>query len=324
MRNKLALGVAVTFLWKVANSGYHWRDLLEGRSLCAVDAFQPDWNNMFDRYRRDYRPFQEITGLFLVFAELEPTETAIVEFANKYGMLGSEDNISAPTDFGVVSLHGEPLELWKQEIEALRNAVDLWRAMLKGREELMSTLVKQLGDPDKLPMKVGHLQHFDDQEPARAALGAIQRRASYVMRNHVDVDFLFAGNEPRLQLSLKPFSLLGAIWLQFAVAVEERRNFEKCKNCGRPFEISRMASTGKRSDAKFCSTRCRVGSYHMRIEQARRLAKSGVPLLKIAAEVGSDVATIRRWIRPARNPTKRPTSKRPRPGTTPRARRLPK
>jgi hypothetical protein len=279
---------------------------------------------MFDRYRRDYRPFEEVTGLFLEFADLEPTGTAIEEFANKYGMLEGKDNISATADFGPVSLHGEPLELWRQEIEALRKAVDLWHAMLKGREELISTLVKQLGDPDKLPMKVGHLQHFDDQDPARAALSAIQRRASYVMRNQVDVDFLFAGNEPRLQLSLKPFSLLGAIWLQFAVAVEERRNFEKCKNCGRPFEISRAPSTGKRSDAKFCGTRCRVGSYHMRIDQARRLVKSGVPLLKIAAELGSDVATIRRWIKPVRNPTKRPTSKGPRPGTTPGARRLPK
>src|SRR5258708_1863826 len=202
MRNKPALGVAVTFLWKVANSGYHWRDLPEGRSLCAVDACQPDWNNMFDRYRRNTQPIQEVTGLFLEFADLVPTETAVVEFANIYGMLGSEDNISAPTDFGVVSLHGEPLELWKQEIEALRNAVDLWRAMLKGKEELVSALAKQLGDPNKLPMKVSHLLRLDDQDPAMAALSAIQRHASHVMRSQVDVDFLFAGNEPRLQLHL--------------------------------------------------------------------------------------------------------------------------
>jgi hypothetical protein len=74
-----------------------------------------------------------------------------------------------------------------------------------------------------------------------------------VLLEELDVEFLFSGNDPRLQLSLKPLSLLGAIWLQFAVAVEERRNFEKCKNCGRPFEISRAAATGKRSDAKFCT-----------------------------------------------------------------------
>ena len=313
--------MAVSFLWKVANSGYQWRDIPEqGRVLCAVDAFQLDWNNMFGRYQRSYRPFHEVTGLFLEFADLEPNETAIVEFVNRYGMLGIGDNIFAPSDFGVVRLHGETLEWWRGKIETLRSAVDLWRAMQKGKEELLSTLKKQLGDPDQLPMKVRHLQHLDDQDPAMAALSVIQRSASYVLRQELSFDFLFAGNEPRLQLSLRPVSLMAAIWLQFAAAVEERRSFEKCKNCGRPFEISRAASIGKRSDAKFCSTRCRVGSYHVRIEQARRLAKSGVPLAKIAEEVGSDVATVRRWIKSVQKPTKRQTSKGSRPGATSPAR----
>src|SRR6202045_3003353 len=106
MRNRPALGVAVPFLWKVANSGYQWRDIpKQGRFLCAVDAFRPDWDNMFDRYRRDYRPFQEVTGLFLEFADLEPTETAIVEFVNRYGMLEIGNDIFATADFGVVALH---------------------------------------------------------------------------------------------------------------------------------------------------------------------------------------------------------------------------
>src|SRR5260221_14562980 len=154
--------------------------------------------------------------------------------------------------------------------------------MRKGKEELVSALKKQLGDPDKLPMKLSHLRHFDDQDPAMAALSAIQRVAWNGLPNQIAVNVIFTGNEPRLQLSLKPLSLLGAIWLQFAAAMEEQRNFEKCKNCGRPFEISRAALTGKRSDAKFCSTRCRVRGYQRRMEQARRLAKSGVSLSKIA------------------------------------------
>ena len=307
MRNQPALGMAVSFVWKVAKSGYRWRDTAEqGRFLCAVDASQSDWNNLFDRYQRSYWPFEEVTGLFLEFADLGPTETAIVEFANQYGVLGCDDNSFGT---GAVPLPGESLESWRREIEALRGAVDLWRAMLKGREELLSALKNQLGDPDKLPLKVTRLLHLDDQDPAMAALSAIQRRASNVLRNQVGVDFLLDGNEPLVQLSLNPLSLLGAIWLQFAAAVEGRRNFEKCKNCGRPFEISRAAATGKRSDAKFCSTRCRVGGYQRRIEQARRLAKSGMPIPKIAGEVGSDPATVRRWIKSGPKARKRRPSK---------------
>src|ERR1700687_3416929 len=134
MRNKPALGVAVSFLWKVANSGHQWRDIAErGRYLCAIDALRLDWNNMFDRYQRSYRPIEEVTGLFLEFADLEPTEGAIVEFANKYGMLEIGDHTFAPSDFGAVPLHGETLEWWRGKIETLRSAVDLWRAMQKGR-----------------------------------------------------------------------------------------------------------------------------------------------------------------------------------------------
>lgn len=221
-------------------------------------------------------------------------------------MLKSGDDIAATAESVPVLLHGENLESWKREIGALRNAVDLWRAMLKGRQELVSAFKKQLGDPDKLPMKVSHMLHLDDRDPAMAALSVVQRSASSVLKSGLEVDFLFTRNEPRLQLSLKPHSLRGAIWLQFAAAVEERRNLEKYKNCGRPFEISRAAPTGKRSDAKFCSTGCRVEGYHVRIEQARRLAKSGVPLAEIAREVGSDAATVRRWVELSLKPISRP------------------
>ena len=94
-------------------------------------------------------------------------------------------------DFGPVLLRGETLESWRREIEALRSAVDLWRAMLKGREELVSALKRQFGDFDKLPIKVTHLLHLDDQDPAMAALSTIQRGASNVLQRELDLDFLF-------------------------------------------------------------------------------------------------------------------------------------
>src|SRR6266478_401813 len=205
MRNKPALGMDVFFIWKIANSGYQWCDIPErGRLLCAVDAFCPDWNGIFDRYQRSYWPFQEVTGLFLELAELPPTEPAVLEFANRYGMLKLEDPLTVATDFGPVVLHGESLEWWRGEIETLKNAVDLWHAMLKGKDELVSLINKHVGDPDQLPLKLSHLLHLDHQDLAMAALGAVQRSTSFALRREVDVDFLFSGKEPRLHLSLKP------------------------------------------------------------------------------------------------------------------------
>lgn len=134
------------------------------------------------------------------------------------------------------------------------------------------------------------------------ALSAIQRQTDAHLRQHVDSRLLFRENQPRLQLRLQPLNLLGALWLQFALAVDLLKRFVKCAECGAPFEVSRGRRTGKRPDAKFYSARCRVGHYRGRIEQAQRLRSSGLSPKQIASKLNACVSVINGWL--GASPTK--------------------
>jgi hypothetical protein len=117
------------------------------------------------------------------------------------------------------------------------------------------------------------------------------------MVRNVETRLLFHEDSPRLGISLMPRDLLGALWLQFAVAVDALKNFAKCAQCGAPFEVSRNPLTGKRPDALFCSARCRVGRYRGRIDQARRLKSEGLPVNEIARKLKTEVRTVNGWLK---------------------------
>src|SRR5713101_6854411 len=108
--------IPISFTWKVARRGYRWIDRNDGRRLCAVDALErPDWPDLFDRYETQ-QPLLERTGLFREFAELDPTETEVLSFANKFGLLEDGDNLPVDTEFGPILVHAEELQLWQAEL----------------------------------------------------------------------------------------------------------------------------------------------------------------------------------------------------------------
>jgi hypothetical protein len=113
----------------------------------------------------------------------------------------------------------------------------------------------------ELLLAAGRSWHLDDADPAMPALPTIQRIADSRLQEHVATRLLFQGDPPRLGISLMPHNLLGALWLRFSAAVGALKTFNKCPQCGAPFELSRDPQTGKRRDARFCSARCGVGHY---------------------------------------------------------------
>ena len=66
-------------------------------------------------------------------------------------------------------------------------------------------------------------------------------------------------------LRLAPNSLLGAIWLQFAMAADENRSYERCSSCDGWFEISPGHG---RPDKTYCSNACRMRAYRKRKSRA--------------------------------------------------------
>jgi hypothetical protein len=294
MRNEQFL-LPMFFSWKVARRGYRWIDRQDGRYLCAVDALErPDWHGAFDQYENQ-QPLLERTGLFHEFAELQPSEPEILGFANRFGLLTNGQKLTIEADFGPTLVSGETLQFWQAKIRALHLAVSLWDAVSVGGNRLAAELKAALVERE-LPLLVQRALHVTDDDPIMTALSAIQRQTDTHLREHVGLRLLFRENQPRLQLLLQPTNLLGALWLQLALAVDLRKRFVKCAECGTPFEVSRGLHTGKRPDAKFCSDRCRVGRYRGRIEQAQRLGSAGLSAKEIARKLDARVSVINGWL----------------------------
>ncbi len=128
------------------------------------------------------------------------------------------------------------------------------------------------------------------------ALAIIRSQCDLRLHRDVASRLLFAGNLPRLKISLQPQSLTAAIWLQFAIAIDNLKRYEKCAQCGTAFEVSRDPITGKRPDAQFCSPRCRVNRYRGRIESARRMHAAGRSAREIALELKTQIRTVKGWL----------------------------
>jgi hypothetical protein len=233
--------------------------------------------------------------LFREFAALELSEQQVLSFANRFGLLGAGGHRELDSRYGRVSANGEPLELWKEELEAFKLALEAWDAVAAASGQALAELKAKLATP-QLPLALQRALHLDDEDPAMAALSLIQRLADARLREHIETRLRFRGNLPRLNVSLLPRTLLGALWLQFAVAVDGLKRFNRCSRCGAPFEVSRAPRTGKRRDAQFCSARCRVNHYRVRIEQARRLRSTGMTAQRIARELGTSAVTVQGWV----------------------------
>ena len=273
-----------------ALKGYCWRTNEQGEHLLGP-VYVPS-----SSWLKNYDPFSEAPGLFLVFARLEPTEDAIVGFANAYGIT----SIRMPD--------------WEAEIRDMRNAIELWQAVETKNEELLakhvhwdnerdgvrfsSPLTKKVrhrvkGTLPNAGIELGRYKQGDLWEPAQLLLdGVIYCNASWQNVSLIPTRRQ-SGLTYQILLNSQPDPLLDVIWAQFALAVAESQEFRFCKLCNRPFEVAPQTN---RTDRVFCSDTCRVKSYQRRQAKARKMRAAGKKLRDIAKEVETDMRTVKRWV----------------------------
>jgi len=97
----------------------------------------------------------------------------------------------------------------------------------------------------------------------------------------------------RLGLFVIPRDLLSGLWLQFASAIATNASFRRCEceGCGRWFQTAGKS----RTDRVFCRESCRQSAHRQRVRRACTLKAGGMSLKDIAAELGTDVKTVRGW-----------------------------
>lgn len=205
-------------------------------------------------YEADYLWLSDYPALFLWFAQMQKTPDMVGRFANTFGFLahGIMETIALPSfqseDVtaekqsalremkphrklewlkGQYICYGEPLKVWYAAIDDMRAAIELWDAFKAGSKPAAKEL----------------------QSRINSQLKAVS----------TDVYLGEGGNS--LELIVTANSLLSALWLQLALAVDGRKAYKQCPGCQNWFEIGKW---GSRGDKKFCSNKCRQAAYDMR------------------------------------------------------------
>jgi hypothetical protein len=321
--------IPLQFRWHVAESGYRWlethpslqpdtkrrRFLTDGRPTGAAG-----WR------LRQYLPLSEFSGLFREFADTEPGYEGVKAFADRFGMLGAD--ISQPIvlsdqrrEKGTPLGTGETLGAWTAEISMTRLTIDLWEAARKGDVDRLEQVIFWSEDgsaveirshpdlPDdrapEVPTRVEQawiadarldasvLGRFTQGDLVKPALHYVQSTINRQLEGRASPRLLWDANRERLGLYIVPDSLIGALWLQFARAVERDSQFRQCAECGIWFEL---APGTARADKLYCSTPCRTKAYRRRQAEAVRLHGEGRSIAEIARDLESDPDTVRGWI----------------------------
>jgi hypothetical protein len=322
--------IPLQFLWRVAKGGYRWLDSRPGfeprqqRQPFLTDG-RPIGSGGLRMMR--YLPLAAFPGLFRVFADTEPSHDGIKAFADRFGPLGGDlakqiPLYDQPNAKGVAVGTGEALGAWSHEILMMRFAIDIWEAARNGDVGRLERVifwkedgsgVQILSHPElaqgQLPQAPARVErawiagtHLGDDMLGRFVRGDLVKPALHYVQSTINEKLegrasprlLWDANRERLGLYIVPDGLVGALWLQFARAVERDSRFRQCAECCLWFEL---APGTARADKLYCSTPCRTKAYRKRQAEAVRLHGEGHAVDDIARELESDPETVRGWIK---------------------------
>jgi hypothetical protein len=314
-----------SFLWPVPMNGHKW---IQAR-VHGDEEDGPQWVlteglAIGDNYNaRFYAPLKakEYAGLFRTFANLRYEDRdAILDFANRFGQLGIRtliDTVIERDGKRLMSGGGETWQDWMHQIVEMRLAVAIWD-MIEARD--LSGLSRHVQWTER-GWCYDSLDLSHDSSGKAMPPGSPVRRltwippvldlfkpddvlmpASFLVQRWIN-DYLKQAS-PQLRydldrgkrvLQIIPDSLLGAMWLQFAQAIDGNRKHRACKECGRWFEIS-TEETGLRVNRVFCSDPCKSRDYRRRKQMAQQLKAEGNAIATIAKELDTDIETIRKGV----------------------------
>ncbi len=144
-----------------------------------------------------------------------------------------------------------------------------------------------------LPAPLEDFEPFDVVTPAKVYLLQQLHQHLHDAAGKVQVGMAWDARRAQPAVSYVCPTLLSMVWLQFATVVNEGLVFNRCPECGTWFEVAPGAA---RTSRQYCSTGCRSKAYRERQDRARRMHTEGMSFEAIAEALGSDAATVKRWI----------------------------
>jgi hypothetical protein len=86
------------------------------------------------------------------------------------------------------------------------------------------------------------------------------------LNTRIETQLLMDPKTARPVFFTMPNSLIGALWLQLAQAIDGKKDFQQCQVCRNWFEL---APDKARSDKVYCSQACRSRAYRVRLRHAK-------------------------------------------------------
>lgn len=241
------------------------------------------------------RPFESHTGLFLEFADLDLTESAVEKFVGRFGTLGLYHEDEPALELGIlagqeVDSIAERVEEWFEEILKIRKIVE--------RYEIVAALAA--GDREKLGRLGFEVLGLSAAELARRYQEMSSEFADELdagldsVRKHIVESVSFDVESRRFKIVKTPRSLLGGMWLQLLVKVIGSIEHRQCRTCGRWFSITPDTN---RSQKIFCSQACKSKDYRDRKKRVLELTGQGMTDDEIADVTGVELKSVVRWVR---------------------------
>jgi hypothetical protein len=318
--------------------GFRWLVYTAGYTI--VRARQREWPQSRDLVPMVCRPDDagsetnlatplDNPALFRRFADTPLDEDGVLQFANRYGLLGGhvtvETDVRLPpsTEFPRESFKtAEPVSAWLNSILRMRQVVALWDMLASGDTQgAQQVIVHDVNGlhfhskpewfvPDwrrpatskseKITSFAGeHLKAGDPIWYSMDSFGDLTSDAlwaiAYITNKELDgksrLDVNWRARRP--VLSHQPQSLLGALWLQVAESINTGKRYRVCKTCDEWFELPLR---GSRISREYCSDACRSKAYRGRQERAQALAAEGVEPKQIARQLDTTAAVVRKWL----------------------------
>jgi hypothetical protein len=270
----------IRFRWAVEEGGYRFvtaRDPKGASRRWMVEARSPSRGRCV---RRTF-PLEEKPALFREFGDLEvsdrrSSEESIRGFANEHGALTRERLPVGRPGRREGPYPGEDLRLWREEIRRMRGVIELLDATVLGDQPALKRWVRlesgrlRYRTPwirGSLPVSTEDSKHLRPGDAAQVARFVVERIINSRLPERTGAALLYHPDTTTHGVHLVPVDLLGALWLQCALALGREQDYRQCWQCGTWMEI---VPAKARSDRVYCSTRCRQKAYRQRKERTAR------------------------------------------------------